>query len=602
MQRFRRLIPYLRGQWRVLVTILLLTGLSAIAGALLPLPMKLLVDQALSASSLPAPIAWFFAQLAIEPTARVLVVTAAIATIVLYLVNSSLFLALGLSWARCGLRMVYDLASDLFSHLARLSPRFHQRQSLGDSLSRLTEDTWSVYSVADGVLIAPIQQTLTLALMFGVGLTLDPLLAGLSLAVSPLLALSSRYFGKRMKHRSKLGREAKSRLMSFVHQTLVSIPLVQTFGTEHRNRKTFQDLADDAVVSTQRGNLMGGGYDLVNGWITSTGMALVLFVGGFRVLNGEIPLGTLLVFLAYLKQMQDASSGLFKIFTQLKTAEASVDRILEVLDSKDIVNEPTEPVPLAVSETGKRGHLRFDNVCFGYDPQQPVLHHIQFEVFPGETVALVGPSGAGKSTLASLIPRFSDPQSGQIFLDGVDISKLRIGELRQSISLVLQEPYLLPLTIAENIAYGRPGASCEEIEAAAFAAKADSFIRRLPEGYNTLIGERGANLSGGERQRLAIARAFLKDAPVLILDEPTSALDSTTEKLMMDALQRLMANRTTLVIAHRLSTIRGADRIIVLNGGRIEEIGSHQSLLEQQGLYRSFHDQQLAERLSKAIA
>jgi ATP-binding cassette, subfamily B, bacterial len=424
----------------------------------------------------------------------------------------------------------------------------------------------------------------------------------LALAVAPLLALSSRFFGKRLKQRSKLGREAKSRLMSFVHQTLGATPLVQTFGTESRNTEKFRELADDAVVLAQRGNLLGSSYGLINGFITTSGMAVVLYVGGVRVLTGAIPLGTLLVFLAYVRQMQDASGGLFKIFAQLKTAEASVERILEVLDSDDIIHDPLHPVSLPVSPDGQRGHIRLENVTFGYDPDEPVLMDVSVEARPGEVIALVGPTGAGKSTLVSLIPRFFDPLQGRVTFDGVDVRDLRVAELRKHISVVLQDPFLMPLSVADNIAYARPGASRDEIVAAAVAAQADEFIGRLPEGYETTIGERGATLSGGERQRLSIARALLKDAPVLILDEPTSALDPHTEASLILAFQRLMQGRTTFIIAHRLSTIHRADRIAVLDQGRLVELGPHDKLIQRDGLYRQFYEHQFPSAESQVVA
>jgi ATP-binding cassette subfamily B protein/subfamily B ATP-binding cassette protein MsbA len=250
----------------------------------------------------------------------------------------------------------------------------------------------------------------------------------------------------------------------------------------------------------------------------------------------------------------------------------------------------------------QRGRIRFENVSFGYQPSQPVLKGVTLEASPGEVVALVGPTGAGKSTLVSLIPRFFDPQEGQVTFDGVDLRNLKVADLRKQISIVLQEPFLMPFSVADNIAYGRPGASREEIVEAAIAAQADEFIRRLPESYDTVIGERGATLSGGERQRLAIARALLKDAPVLILDEPSSAIDVQTETSLIQAFQRLMEGRTTFIIAHRLSTIHHADRIAVLDHGRIVELGPHHELLEREGLYWQFHEHQFPPEGSKVVA
>ena len=276
--------------------------------------------------------------------------------------------------------------------------------------------------------------------------------------------------------------------------------------------------------------------------------------------------------------------------------------MLEVLDSTDEIYDPPQPLRLPDRPHGKRGHLRFENVHFGYELDQPVIKGVSFEARPGEVVALVGPSGAGKSTLISLIPRFFDPTLGQITFDGVDLRNLKIADLRSQIAIVLQEPFLMPLSVADNIAYGRPSASHEEIVAAAIAAQADDFIRGLPNGYDTVIGENGTTLSGGECQRLAIARALLKDAPVLILDEPTSALDAQTEASLIHAFKRLMQGRTTLVIAHRLSTIRQADRIAVIDGGRLVELGPHDELMKCEGLYRQFYEYQFSGQRSIVIA
>ena len=602
MHGLRKLLPYSLRQLPCLVAILLLTLVSSATTSLQPWPMKFLIDYAVQGTEVFGPLATLLGKFGMQPTPTVLVVVAAIASLIVFALNSVLDVALSLSWNVGGQRMVYDLAGDLFAKLQRLSLLFHRRRPVGDSLSRLTDDTWSIYTVTDGLLMSPIQHVITLVVMTCIGFALDPVLATLALAAAPLLAFSSMYFGKRLKQRSKLGREAKALLTSFLHQTLGAIPLVQSFGTETRNTKKFRALAEETVMLTQRGNLLGSSYGLINGLITTTGMAVVLYVGGVRVLTGVIPLGTLLVFLAYVRQMQDASGGLFQIFAQVKTAEASVDRILEVLDSTDEIYDPPQPLRLPDRPHGKRGHLRFENVHFGYELDQPVIKGVSFEARPGEVVALVGPSGAGKSTLISLIPRFFDPTLGQITFDGVDLRNLKIADLRSQIAIVLQEPFLMPLSVADNIAYGRPSASHEEIVAAAIAAQADDFIRGLPNGYDTVIGENGTTLSGGECQRLSIARALLKDAPVLILDEPTSALDAQTEASLIHAFKRLMQGRTTLVIAHRLSTIRQADRIAVIDGGRLVELGPHDELMKCEGLYRQFYEYQFSGQRSIVIA
>jgi ATP-binding cassette subfamily B protein/subfamily B ATP-binding cassette protein MsbA len=299
-----------------------------------------------------------------------------------------------------------------------------------------------------------------------------------------------------------------------------------------------------------------------------------------------------LVFLAYLGALYSPLETLMYTPSTLQGAAGSLQRVLEVLHAqRDVVDQPgAHPLPPV------RGHLRLDHVTAGYETEQPVLHDLSLEVPAGQTLAIVGPSGAGKSTLASLLPRFLDPWSGSVSVDGYDLRTVQLQSLRAQVALVLQDPLLLPLTIAENIAYGRPEATPAEIEAAARAANAHDFIARLPEGYATPVGERGATLSGGERQRLAIARALLKDAPILILDEPTSALDAETEGLVLEALERLMAGRTTVLIAHRLSTVRRAERIVVLRAGRVVEQGTQAELLAQDGLFAQLYRLQSGEQ------
>jgi ATP-binding cassette subfamily B protein len=585
------LLRYPMRQWRWLLAILTLTAISAAMAAAYPWPMKLLVDYALGDAGIPPVLESMLESLRVDAGRGTMVVLAALASLGIFAVNSLVGMGLNLSWNVCGQRMVYGLAADLFARLQRLSLLFHRRRSVGDSLSRLTGDTWCIYSVTDGLLVAPVQQAITLATMICIGFALDPVLSGLALIVAPFLALSSRFFGRRLKVRAKHGREAQSRLMSFVHQTLRSIPLVKTFGTEARNCRSFDRLARDAVDLAQRGTLLGSAYGLVNGLITTLGMAVVLYVGSSRVLSGAISLGTLLVLLAYVRKMETASGAMFKVFARLKAVEASIDRILEVMDSDELVREAPGARPLPAPH---RGHVRFEDVTFGYEEGRPVLHGLSFEALPGQVIALVGPTGAGKSTVVSLLARFFDPWTGRITFDGADLRDVTVASLRAQMSIVFQEAFLLPLTVAENIAYGRPGASREEIIDAARAAQADDFIRRLPQGYDTVLGEGGADLSGGERQRLTIARALLKNAPVLILDEPTSALDLETEAALVRALGHLTSGRTTFVIAHRLSTIRSADSILVLENGQIIETGSHDRLLQSAGAYHQLYSSQFA--------
>jgi ATP-binding cassette, subfamily B, bacterial len=586
LRRYRTVAAYAFRQWRLLAVILVTTAASSVAAALAPWPLKILVDHAIGGEPVPSLIRSILTALHLDIAPTTLVVAATLASLGLFALNSALDMTLTHAWAVAGQRMVYDLAGDVFYRLQRLSLRFHHRRTVGDLLSRLTGDTWCVYVFTEGLLVTPLQRILTLVTTGLIAWQLDPGLTLLSFAVAPVLVVLSIVHARQVKARTSRTRELHSRALSLVHQSLTSIPLVQAFDTERRNTERFRRISEDALVVSQRDSLVGGAYGLAGGLLTTFGAAVILYLGGQRVLSHAVPLGTFLVFLVYFRSIQGALQGLLGTYRGLKGAEANLDRVMEILDTEDGVRDAPYASPVL---SRPRGQVRFAGVTFGYDPDRPVLRDVSLEARPGETLALVGPSGAGKSTLVSLIPRLFDPWQGQVFLDDVDLRSLQLRSLRTHVAVVLQDPFLLPLSVADNIAYGRPGASHADIVHAAQAANADEFIRRLPQGYDTVIGERGATLSGGEKQRLAIARALLKDAPVLILDEPTSALDAQTEALLLEALDRLAHGRTTFVIAHRLSTIRRADRIAVLDHGQLVEIGTHQALLDARGAYQRLH-------------
>ena len=592
VHRYGTLLRYPMRHWIILMAILGLTMVASAVTVLQPLPVKILVDYALGNTAIPASLQTVLDPFNLTLTRAKLIVVAAAASLGFYALNAALDVGLNWAWSAAGQRMVYELSESLFQRLQRLSLLFHSRYTVGDFLNRLSGDTYCVYTLSSALLIAPAQHLFTLATIGFVAWQLDSVLTLLSLAVTPMMAGSALMLGARIKRLTSRNREVQSRLFSLVHQTFTAIPIVQAFAVENRNQQQFRQLTANAVTLAQRDVLLRNTYNLANGFVTTIGTAVVLYVGGQRVLLGTTTIGSLLVFLAYLQSLQNAFGGLFAIYGKLKSLEANMERVLEVLDAKEGVQDT--PGAKVLLPDRVQGHIRLEQVSFGYNPNYPVLQEVTLEARPGETVALVGATGAGKSTLASLIPRFFDPWQGQVLFDGVDVRQLQLNSLRAQIALVLQEPFLLPLSIAQNIAYGRPTASRSEIVAAAQAANAEEFIEQLPQGYDTVIGERGATLSGGQKQRLAIARALLKDASVLILDEPTSALDAHTEALLLEALERLMVGRTTFIIAHRLSTIRNADRIIVLEQGRIAEMGSHHELLAAGGVYYRLYSRQFS--------
>jgi ATP-binding cassette subfamily B protein/subfamily B ATP-binding cassette protein MsbA len=430
---------------------------------------------------------------------------------------------------------------------------------------------------------------------------MDPQLTLIAFVLAPLMVVTATVVGTRLKARAKAQREAQSQIMSLVQRTLAAIPVVQAFGAEQRNQLEFENLSTAAVARSQRSVLLVNSFGFMNGFLMTTGTAIVLFFGSQRVLAGELSIGSLLIFVAYLETIRGAMLALVSIYGSLKVTEASIDRVFEILDSPEAVEERPDAAELLVAADGGIGELKFEKVSVGYEAGRAVLSDITLEAKAGETIALVGPTGSGKSTLASLLPRFIDPWEGRVTIGGQDIRDIRLSSLRDHIGLVLQEPFLLPISVAANIAYGRPEASQAEIVAAARAANADEFIRELPEGYDTVLAERGATLSGGQSQRISIARALLKNAPILILDEPTSALDAETEALLLAALERLMLGRTTFIIAHRLSTIRHADQIIVLENGRIVETGRHEQLLCSGGYYQRAYGLQFSESVSEGV-
>jgi len=583
-----RLLRYVAPHWRGVLVILLSMALSIGLDVLRPWPMKLLVDQVLGGRQLPESLGKALAMLPASAGPQGLLLWVCISTVLIFVIGTLMSIASTVAGVGVGQRITYSLGADLFRHLQRLSLIFHSRRSVGDNLSRITGDAYCAQTLLTSVVLPIIQSIVTLIVMFVIMWRLEPSITLLSLAVTPCLALVIRVFGRPMKTRSRQTREIESRMMSLVQQTLSAIPVVQAFAREDVEHELFRKYANEAAIAYERSTLAGMWFKLFVGLITSLGTALIMWTGAQYVMDGRMSVWTVLVFLAYLSSLYGPINSITYTAQTWQTAAANTDRVLEILDVAPDVDDAPDAITREIS-----GDVRYENVTFAYDQNSPVLKNINFEIRAGEVVAIVGPTGAGKTTLVNMIVRFFDPKTGRVLIDGVDIRAFAVRSLREQVAIVLQEPFIFPMSIADNIAYGRTEATREQIVAAAVAANADGFIRRLPSGYDTIVGERGATLSGGEKQRLSIARAFLKDAPVLILDEPTSALDAQTESLLLEALNRLAKGRTTLIIAHRLSTIRNADRIVALDHGEIVEQGRHQELMLRGGLYANLYHRQM---------
>ncbi len=556
-----------------------------------PWPLKLIVDSVLGGRPLPPVLARLIPGLT-DPVesgarARLLLLAWLCASLVaLRLIVGVLTMVSTNVLVSVGLRMVFRLRCRLFDHIQRLSVAFHDATPVGDSLYRVTWDSYAAQTIFNSGVVPVMTAIVTLTGILFMMTQQDAVVTGVALAVCLPLALLIRQLDRPTTAHSLRVHERESDVSTRVQETLVGIRAVQAFGREEFEGARFREHAQASLAAYTRLTKIQTGSQALAGTLMSAGMTAVVFLAARRALEGQMTAGDVVLTAAYVTMLYRPLETLTYTAGTLQSATAGARRVLAVLDTKPDVVEASD----AVEFSGRaRGHVRFEGVDFGYRHGQPVLRDFNLDVPAGQTVALVGASGAGKTTVASLLLRFYDPDAGRVRLDGRDLSALTLASLRRNIALVLQEPVLFGTTIGENIAYGRPGATFDEIRQAAQAAGAHDFITSLPHGYDSAIGERGAMLSGGQRQRLSIARAFLKDAPILILDEPTSALDAETEAMLLETLRRLMRGRTTLIIAHRLSTVRDADRIVVLQEGRIVESGTQADLLARGSVYARLH-------------
>jgi ABC-type multidrug transport system fused ATPase/permease subunit len=488
-----------------------------------------------------------------------------------------------------GLHLGSDLRAAVFQHLQRLSLTYHGERQVGDLSSRVTGDADRAQDMVVQVLSVLVPNGLLVIGMFAVMATIDPWFALLSIAVSPPLALNVVRSTRRLSAASKQARRLDGQVSATATESLSAVHLVQAFSLEHAQNRRFGTVASESVAAGLETARLQARFSPMIDVASAVATGVVLWFGADRVIEGRLSLGVLLVFLSYLGSLYKPIKAIAKLGTVTAKGVAAAERVMDVLATEPQVRERSWARPMPRG----RGRITFDAVHAGYGDVE-VLRGVDLDIESGETLAIVGTTGAGKTTLVSLVPRLADPRRGRVLIDGHDLRDATLASVRAQTSMVLQDSVLLRGTLRSNIAVGRPGATDAEVARAADLALVSEFAARLPDGLDTMIGERGVNLSGGQCQRVAIARAILRDSPILVLDEPTSALDAQSEDAIVEALRHLPAGRTTLVIAHRLSTVRTADRIVVLEHGLVVEQGSHAQLLRLGGRYRHLVELQFA--------
>jgi len=566
---YRRLFQQARPYWTHIAALFFLSVLASPLALLMPLPLKIAVDSGLGSHPLPRLVrALWPSTLSITPASALIfaVVLLIVVTILTQLQN----LAVSLLQTYTGEKLLLQFRAELFRQIQRLSLSYHDTKGTVDSLYRVQTDAASIQAITVDYLVPFIKSTLTLAGMFYVTARIDWQLALVALFISPILYVVSKIYRRELRRGSREAKAYDSSTLAVVQEVLGAIRVVQAFGREDTEQERFVRHSTQGMRARLHLAWVEGRFSLAIGLTTAIGTAIALFVGVRQVQLGALTLGELLLVMGYLAQLYEPLKTLGKKSATLQGHLASVERAFFLLDqTPDLVEKPNARCILRAT-----GGVICQNVSFDYSSERHALKNISFEIEPGTRVGIAGVTGAGKSTLVNLLLRFYDPTEGRIFLDGVDLRDYKLANLRNQSAIVTQDPVLFSCSIAENIAYARPAASMQEIVAATKAANIHEFIKNLPAGYETQVGERGVRLSGGERQRIALARAFLKDAPILILDEPTSSVDLETEAVIMEAMRNLMQGRTSFLISHRLSPLKDCDTILHIDQGKLIRVTS----------------------------
>ena len=587
----------LKPHWKMLAF-----GIAAIIGETVadllgPWPLKIVLDSVLKAK----PIHGWLNHLVIATAGTdkyAILEFAAVSVLVIAVFGAACSYAEKYVTTSVGQWVMHDMRRMLYSHIQRMSLAYHDNKRTGDLISRVTSDIDSVQSFIASGLLSSLISMLTLVGMVGVMFYLNWRFTLIALSVAPLLAVVVYTYTRRIKKASRDLRKKEGEIVSVIQEVISSIRVVRAFAREDYEQRRLEVESMEGVEMALKARSLKAKLSPLVEIIVAIGTCLVLWFGSRMAMAGSLSVGSLVVFIMYLGKMYKPMQELSKMTDAYSKAVVGYERIKEVFETESDVPDQ----PGARRAPAFKGKIEFEKVNFAYKPDQPVLRDLSFSIEPGQVAALVGPTGSGKSTIISLIPRFYDPESGVVKIDGIDVRTLKQKSLRQQISFVLQDTVLFHAPIWQNIAYGKPDATRHEILKAAELANAHEFIEKLPEGYDTNIGERGITLSGGQRQRIAIARAVIRNSPILILDEPSSGLDAASEKLLFEALDRLMEGKTSIVIAHRLSTIRRANIIFVIKEGAILEQGTHDDLMQQGGLYSELHDLQFnAEQEAPAV-